>query len=156
MSFKNFAFCYLGGGEGGYEYRKTAQNNIRKPQTAWLFKTAKPHQKSSKTASPQTYAPLINGFVSSGFVLGVWVKMQRKWNWNQTCFLIMVAGLVIYVYLLILHPHRKKYVKKIRRLFYWQTLYSPGAVDQFNFNFLQSIKLDCLGLIDVLSANERA
>ena len=100
----------------------TAQNKIRKPQTVWFCKTAipqlklkvpaKPHQKSTKTA-PQTYAALINGFVSSGFFLGVWVKMPRKWNWNQTCFLIMVTGLVIYVCLHILHPHRKNYVKEL-------------------------------------------
>ena len=144
MSCKNFAFCYLGGSEGGYEYRKTAQNNIRKPQTAWLFKTAKPHQKSSKTASPQTYAPLINGFVSSGFVLEVWVKMPRKWNWNQTCFLIMVAGLVIYVYLLIRHPHRKKYVKELfivlltDPLLTWRCRSIWFQLSAINFNFLHS------------------
>ena len=144
MSFKNFAFCYLGGSKGGYEYRKTAQNNIRKPQTAWLCKTAKPHQKSSKTASPQTYAPLINGFVSSGFFLGVWVKMPRKWNWNQTCFLIMVAGLVIYVCLHILHPHRKKYVKELSivlltdPLLTWCCRSIEFQLSAINFNFLLS------------------
>ena len=41
-----------------------------------------------------------------------------------------------YVCLQIPHPHRKKNTYKSSRLFYWQTLNLPGAVDQFQFNFL--------------------
>ena len=56
--------------------------------------------------------------ISSGFFLGVWVKMPREWSLNKNCF--MVTWLGSYVYWHILHPHLKNYIKEL----------------SFTFNFL--------------------
>ena len=70
-------------------------------------------------------------------------KLNKK-TWKGFLF----KWLVIYVYLHILHRHQKESTTRSCRLFYRETRNSPGATF---FNFLQ-----CLGLIDVLSANKRA
>ena len=65
---------------------------------------------------------------------------------------------MIYVCLHILHPHRKNYVKELSIVLLTDPLltcrcrsiyFQLSALKNFNF-------LDCLGLIDALSANERA
>ena len=64
----------------------------------------------------------------------------------------MVTWLGSYVYWHILHPHLKNYIKELS--FYWQTLNSPEADNHLISTFCTYT--NCLGLIDVLSANDRA
>ena len=110
---------------------------------------------------------LFMAFVSVGFFLGVRVKMPRRneteiriaiWLWLHDLY-------VIYVCLHIIHPHRKKIHKEVVHYSTGRPLthlaLSINLISTFctqfqlfalkNFNFL-----DCLGLIDAFSANERA
>ena len=117
--------------------------------------------------SVKKFAFCHSAFVSSGFFLGVWVKMLREWSWNQNYFNYGSHGL--WLTSRFAHSLSSPKTSTGCRLFWRQPLNSPEADNQFNFNFLHSIStfctkkkiiiiinfLHCLELSDVLSANER-
>ena len=110
---------------------------------------------------------LIHGFYFCWFLSwSVGQYAAPQWNWNQNCYLIMVTWLIRDIRLF---AHSSSSPKKIQK---GVVDYSTGRplthlalsinlistfCTQFQLFALKNVNfLDCLGLIDAFSANERA